>query len=257
MWTRWGRPHRSVFTFCEIQMNLFKKLFGSSAAEAPLSYLERVYTRHLGEISSVFHETQDRGSHVDVYRFNPRKGRDFVTYITGGMSRRAQPECTDLPYVELVFYATHHDVRFPEVLRQFSHYPWETGAAFLGWDLLPLGDHAATMLGSPRFGGLLVCPSTRREDHDLAMAMRALDRVVSPLNLIPLLHDEFEYAVSAGIKELLDRVSASQHSLVLSHSRESVLSDTREKNADGAAPNGGPTTPPANSGATEGPPSVS
>src|SRR5262245_32539318 len=102
-------------------MNPFKKLFSSRGADAPLSHLENIYTHCLGEISSVFHETQDRGSHVDVYRFNPRNGRDFVTYITGGISRRAQPDCADFPYVELLLYATHHDARFPEVLRQFSH----------------------------------------------------------------------------------------------------------------------------------------
>jgi len=210
-------------------MNPFKKLFNSRGGDAPLEHLEQIYTRQLGAISSVFHETQDRGSHVDVYRFNPRKGRDFVTYITGGMSRRAQPNCENLSYVELLLYATHHDARFPEAVRQFAHYPWETDAAFLGWDLLPLGDHANALLGSGRFGGILVCPSTRREDHDLAMAMRALDPVVSPLNLIPLLGDEFEYAVSTGVKAFLDRVSASQHSVALSHSRESVLSDTQER----------------------------
>jgi hypothetical protein len=213
-------------------MNPFKKLFGSRQAEVPLQHLDQIYTRHFGDISSVFHETQDRGNHVDVYRFNPTKDRGFVTYITAGMSRRAQPSCEEFSYVELVLYATHHDARFPEALRQFSHYPWETGAAFLGWELLPLRGHAGPVLGSDRFCGILVCPSTRREDHDLALSMRALVPVVSPLNLIPLLHDEFEYAASTGIKEFLGRVSASQHSLVLNHSRESVLSDTREENAE-------------------------
>jgi len=207
-------------------MNPFKKLFGSRRPEAPLQHLEQIYTRHIGEISSVFHETQDRGNHIDVYRFNPRKDRNFFTYITGGMSRRAQPRGDELIFVELILYAAHHDARFPEVLRQFSHYPWETGAAFLGWDLLPLKGHAGAVLGSDRFGGILVCPSTRREDLDLALSMRALDPVVNPLNLIPLLHDEFDSAATTGIKQFLDRVSASQHSLVLNHSRQSVLSDT-------------------------------
>jgi hypothetical protein len=87
--------------------------------------------------------------------------------------------------------------------------------------------------------------------------MRALNPVVSPLNLIPLLHDEFEYATATGIKKFLDRVSASQHSIVLSHSRESALSDTREKNAEpGASPNGDPAQRFGNSDVVGGPPSV-
>ena len=145
------------------------------------------------------------------------------------MSRQPQPHSGELAWVELLLYAAHHEACFPEAIRQFCHYPWETGAAFEGWDLLPLGDHARAVLGSDRFGGILVCPSTRRDDQQLAESMRALNPPVSPLNLIPLLIDEFEYVDSNGVRKFLDRVSASRHSVVLSHTRESVLSDTQEK----------------------------
>lgn len=212
-------------------MNPFKRLFGNSGGEdddGPLTHLEELYLQHFGEISSVFHELEDRGNHVDVYRFNPRGERTLTTYISGGMSRRDQPEAGELARVELMIYAAQHFEELPNAIRLFAHYPWETGAAFLGWDLLPLGEHAEAMLGpgSGRYGGILVCPSTRNQDRDLAMAMRSLTPMVSPLNLIPLLADEFDYASNVGIKELIDRVSASSHSVTFDPSRESVLSDT-------------------------------
>lgn len=207
-------------------MNPFKSLFSKKKQDPPLHHLEEIYISHLGDVSSVFHETQDRGNHVDVYRFNERDGREFITYLTGGMSRRPQPGADDLEHVELVFYAEKHNDVIPNALRNFSHYPWETGSAFLGWDLIPLGQYSKEVFGSDRFGGILVCPSTRRDDHNLAMAMRSSSPIVSPLNIMPLLVDEFDYATETGIKEFLDRVSASQFSVTFSPSRESVLSDT-------------------------------
>jgi hypothetical protein len=210
-------------------MKLFKKLLGGRSDNAPLKHLEEIYTKHLGPISSVLHETENRGNHVDVYCFKPTEKRDWITYLSGGMSRQPQPQGGEFVCVELLLYASHHEACFSEAVRQFCHYPWETGAAFEGWDLLPLGEHARVVLGSDRFGGILVCPSTRRDDQNLATAMRALNPSVSPLNLIPLLADEFEYVNSNGVRKFLDRVSASRHSVVLSHARESVLSDTEDK----------------------------
>jgi len=207
-------------------MNPLKRLFGGRKPDTSDTRLEEIYVSHLGEISSVFHETENRGNHVDVYRFNRREGREFVTYLSGGISRRQQPGPGEFEHVELMLYADEHSDSIPNAIRNFSHYPWETGSAFLGWDLLPLKGLGREVLGSDDYGGILVCPGTHSEDHGLAMALRSLHPMVSILNLMPLLHDEFHYAETAGVEEFFACVSASDVSVNFNPSRRSVLSGT-------------------------------
>lgn len=64
------------------------------------------------------------------------------------------------------------------------------------------------------------------------VSSQTLPAAASDLHRQVSLHHEFERVQESGPKDFLDRVSASQHSVVMSHSRESVLSDTAEKGAN-------------------------
>src|SRR5262245_20839957 len=152
-------------------MSLFDRLLkrkpsAREVSDSDRELREQIYIEAFGPIEAVFHELEHRGSHIDVYRFGPRDGRAYHTYITGGMSSERQPGFGDEPLArtELIFYSTTHDARYPELLRNFAHYPFETGAAIHGWDTIPLGSRAKNTIGTARFRNLLFCPATRKED---------------------------------------------------------------------------------------------
>jgi hypothetical protein len=90
-------------------MGIFDKLFGSRKPTAPTDpdreSREQLYSEVFGPIASVFHETAQRGAHIDVYKFEPREGRQYFTYVTGGMSTLDQPGMTgqQMARTELVF----------------------------------------------------------------------------------------------------------------------------------------------------------
>jgi hypothetical protein len=185
--------------------------------------LAAIYDEHLGDGVS----PQVEPGEVQAYHFEPAAGEALHIYVTRGMSWRPQPEGDpDLRHVELILYTHQADPMYGDLVSKLSSYPWDTGSAFLGGDLLPLGSSAEVVVGSPRFGGLLVMASTRYEEHEFANALRALNPPVSPLQVIPLLADEFEYACKEGVEKLMERNNASTHTIHFDPQRESVLSDT-------------------------------
>ena len=210
-------------------MGFLNKLFGTkkpaTVADPDMDSRERLYSEVFGPIATVFHETEQRGAHIDVYKFDPREGRDFFTYATGGMSTLDQPglEGDDMARTELVFYSTSHSPLYPELLRNFAHYPFETGAAIAGWDTVPLGAHAERALGSARFQTLWFCAATRKEDMVLVPRLTTAGHTVYPMMIVPLTDPEFSFLSEHGVQEFLARISASPVSVVFDPSRESVL----------------------------------
>ncbi len=167
---------------------------------------------------------------VQTYHFSPIEGEEEHIYITRGMSARPQPDPgDDYVHAELILYSAQANELCWDLVHKLSGYPWDTGSAFLGEDLLPLGSRAERVLGSDRFGGLLINPSVRMIHKDLVTAMRAMTPPVSPLNIIPLLTDEFEYATEHGVQALMARNSKSKGEISLfDPARTSVLADTAE-----------------------------
>ena len=141
------------------------------------------------------------------------------------MSNQRQPGLADEPLArtELIFYSTTHDARYPELLRNFAHYPFETGAAICSWDTIPLGSHAENVIGSARFRNLLFCAATRQEDMHLAGKLEVSGEAVYPMMVVPLTDAEFDLLAAKGINALLDRISASSVSIIYDASRESVV----------------------------------
>ncbi len=209
-------------------MDLINKILGPGIKVPPpdpdgLSR-EELYVEIFGPIASVSHDTGERSSHT-VYRFDAREGRNFVTYVTGGMSKQEQPGMAgeQMARMELVFYATAHSPLYAELLREFAHYPFNTGRAFKGWDALSLGSHAAQVLGSDRFQLLWFCPGLRKEDLGIVSRLTAAGHPVFPLMIVPLTKPESEFLQEQGVRDLVERISASSVSIVYDPARESVI----------------------------------
>ena len=72
----------------------------------------------------VFHSTDLRPVHIDIYRFAPTPARPFWTLITGGMSDLRQPALEDLPEgiaprAELIMYVQKPQTWMFSVLKGF------------------------------------------------------------------------------------------------------------------------------------------
>jgi len=187
--------------------------------------LEAAYQEILGPIGSVLHETESRHAHVDVYVISPRAEREFWTFITSGMSDNDQPannrECSDR--VELVLYTKS---KFPQVsnaLRNFAHYPFESGQGLANGDTIPLGQHGEAVLGSDRFPVLLFVEAVRPCDRELVGKVLIEGKPLHPLMIIPLTESEFSFYQSNGLQSFFEAVRQSPHSIIFDPDRPSII----------------------------------
>ena len=187
---------------------------------------EALYQEALGPIRSVYHETEQRHSHVDVYEFQwtDPKRQEFA-WVSGGTSDMDQPGVgrdDDFRRVELVFYSMRKEPHYAHVVRNFAHYPWETGAALGPWHTLPLGDLAERVLGTKRFTGLLIAPMLAKSDMRLAGALQFGNAEVFFLSIIPLTAREFAAAVE-NMDAFLEKLHASKLDMAFDPERAEIL----------------------------------
>jgi hypothetical protein len=193
--------------------------------ENHLEEREKIYATHLGPISSVFHETEVRESHIDVYCFDwLSTPRGEVAFVTGGMSDRDQPGVSgDFQRVELVFYAKQKALPFVELLRNFAHYPWETGAAIGPWHTFPLGDMAETALGTPRFPGLVLIPGTAKSERSIWEALTVNGQRVFFLTVFPITQAELDFSLENGSAALGELLTTKRFNIEFDPQRTSLV----------------------------------
>jgi len=160
---------------------------------------EEAYQRELGEMVSVFHETEVRGEHIDIYLFGPREPLNHYVYLSGGMSDHPIPNDDAGCRRELIFYATERSLLLANFIRQFAHYPSETGSCFRDGDLVPLGKHAEACLGTDRFPFLLFRMAVRHQDLRLPGCVAIDSDPILPIMVIPLSEAEATLVKESGL----------------------------------------------------------
>jgi len=105
--------------------------FGPHASAQRGLSRENHYRRFFGELTEpVWHSTDDKSPHVDIYQFPPIPERDFWTLVTGGMSDLRQPklrtplgECA--PRAELLMYVNEPKPWMITVLKGLAEMPFD------------------------------------------------------------------------------------------------------------------------------------
>ena len=170
----------------------------------PRETREALYQDVFGPIVSVFHELIPSPHHIDVYHFKWDSPRHEHGYVTGGMSDAKQPERDDFARIELVFYSKKHLPGYPELVRIFAHYPWQSGSAISQCDTIPLGPLADLLLGSARFTALFFVPGVSVAETGIRNRPEFTEPDIRVLSVLPITQAELELTFTDGFPALLE-----------------------------------------------------
>ena len=205
-------------------MNLFKRFLGWGAFRAPdpkrISAREEWYRQHLGAYKGVFHPTDSTMPHIDVYAMPPREGRDFWTYITGGISDETQmqsdqnaPERT-----EILLYMQERSDWAAELLQMIALYPFRFGE---GLDVFHTIDIGEPVLKESTLESVLMTPCDNEDEAFNSILLQG-ERVVF-LTMIFITKTERAFAIEHSSQELYELLKKSIGLIHTDLSRKSVV----------------------------------
>jgi hypothetical protein len=187
---------------------------------------ERAYERLMRrEYASVYHDSEPRIPHVDVYVFAPTDDEEYFTLITGGMSdeRMRLPRSTEAEAVrvELVMFVDEPKEELAGVMRHLAHYPrdhktWFGFGHTIPWQhpILPGSQLNTIFLANTSVGGGEV-------GDDLVIDG---DRV-KLLQVAGITSAECEFKIAHGANALIDRLIERGATLIVEPERESYVAD--------------------------------
>jgi hypothetical protein len=234
---------------------MFKRLLNFLTPYRPdLGFIkarEDAYERAFGVQAQILHSTDHKAPHIDLYVFPPDRQRDFVAVLTGGMSDlpMAVPDRSATEaHIELLMGIGQHQHWATNLLKLVAEYPFDQGTFYDVHHTVPFGGELGD--GSSLSAFLFVRPRFLPE----ALTRFEFDgKRIGFLQAVPITTGEHQFAVAEGSDKLEALLEKHGYLITRDPNRQSVVKGAES----GAAPNGGPATRVGNSGATEGPPSVS
>jgi hypothetical protein len=185
---------------------------------------QALYERLFGPIDKVFHSTDVRSIHIDIYRFAPTPARPFWTLVSGGMSDLRQPALEQppdgvAPRAELIMYVRQPEDWMFAVLKGLAEMPFEHTTCLHWGHTVPNGV-AMTPEPSELTSFFFVPP--KGESSELAKFSIGGDRV-DFLILVPITESERAYAVEHGSAALVRLMDDSGFQLVVDKGRKSLV----------------------------------
>jgi len=185
---------------------------------------EALYKRLFGSIDKVFHSTDLRPVHIDIYRFAPSPTRPFWTLVTGGMSDLRQPALEDppegiAPRAELIMYVQKPQTWMFSVLKGLAEMPFKYGTCLHWGHTAPNG---MPMTAEPSELTSFFFVPTRDEPPELAKLSIDGDRV-DFLVLVPITESERAYAREHSSAALVTLMDDSGFRLVVDEGRKSLV----------------------------------
>lgn len=234
---------------------MFKRLLNFLTPYRPdLGFIkarEEAYERAFGVKAQILHSTDHKSPHVDLYVFPPAGQRDFVAIVTGGMSDLPMPVpdgSAAEAHVELIMGIAQHQHWATNLLKLVAEYPFDQGTFYDMHHTVPFGGELGD--GSCLSAFLFVRPRILPE----GLAQFEFEgRRIGFLQAVPITTAEHQFAVAQGSDKLEALLERQGYLITRNPNRPSVVKGAEPC----AAPNGGPATPPGNSGVTAGPPAVS
>ncbi|MFB3429305.1 MAG: suppressor of fused domain protein [Phycisphaerales bacterium] len=105
---------------------------------------EAHYERLFGPMHEyVFHSTDIKQVHIDVYQFPPTKDRPYWTLITGGMSDERQlllePDTHRSPRAEIIMYVREPRRWMFTDMKILAEFPFDENTVLHWWHTVPIG----------------------------------------------------------------------------------------------------------------------
>jgi hypothetical protein len=188
---------------------------------------ETVYGELFGESDTVFHELLPLVPHIDVYRFQPSNGRDFYTFVTGGMSDlpMSSPKQmgADVRRAELVFYAADDGQEYAELLRSLAHFPHDN-RTWLHWGhTMPNGNPPQPILDAQALDTFLFLPTIVIADSELGKRLSWNGDPINLLWVVPISTTECNLKLEHGTDAVFDLFDSHEHPCIWQGPRESYV----------------------------------
>lgn len=186
---------------------------------------EELYQRHFGPLTEpIWHSTDGKDPHVDIYAFRPWGDRNYWTLVTGGMSNRRQeiPEgAPDFvqPRAELLMYLNEMQPWAASALKWLAEYPFEN-ATFLHWWHTVETNNPFPILPDANFKTFLLMPPYFEDPKAFDLFEIEGDRV-SFLWVMPITDAEARYKEEHGENALDELLMDDDLDLTFDSPRES------------------------------------
>ena len=195
--------------------------------------------RHIGEISSVYHELSGDNHHLDILIVNPSEVNPFYSVVTCGMSNlpRRMPEgYEEFAHAELMFCLPADwpmnnlnpkdlDTFWPiGWLRYLGLFPHRYNT-WLGWGhTIPNGDPPAPLASNTRLSGMLIASPILFEEN-----FRVIDRgrelPITILSVLPIYPEEMDFKLKFGTDSLLEKFNTIQMNELIQISRVNACAE--------------------------------
>jgi hypothetical protein len=189
----------------------------------PIEILEKHYRKFIGNISDrVWHSTDSKPVHIDVYEIPPNPKRDFWTLITLGMCYQIQtlPRDIDIPgRTEIFMYTKEVKPWMIRVLKEAAEIPFDTHSYYDRYHTIDF-KRPITHPKSNLTGAILLPPFF--EEPGFA-ALKIRKAPISFLWFFPITNPEFAFAKKAGGRALNNLFSEKGISPVVHEERSSVV----------------------------------
>ena len=194
----------------------------------PLGFMEAReahYQEHLGPLTQgVFHSTDVKDVHIDVYQFEPYSDRLHWTLITGGMSDACQklPDGSTeglAPRTEILLYAPKPQNWMVSVLKGLAEMPFDDDTYPHWWHTVQNG--MPMTAERSLLTAFFFLPPYRETSGFNQFFLQG--EKVDFLWLVPITETERVFAVEFGSEALEERIISCEFSELLDEQRPSIV----------------------------------
>lgn len=203
-------------------LRLLRNLFSQAPSPEVIQTREEIYTRHFGAEPAIYHSTNWRFPHVDVYDFPPSATRPFHVLVTGGMAEYLQPAADSAPpaRLELMLNIATVGPTAVHVLKTLAEYPARFDTFFASGHTVPIGE---AWSADSQIGGFLLAPPDDATASALAFSLEG--DAVQYLVAVPITLAELAYAREVDSRELLGRLREANLLVHVDDRRQSVIEE--------------------------------
>lgn len=213
------------------------KPFELSMDSPDIDQINQHVEKYVGKIESVFHELLSDLVHIDVHVIPPTPERNFITFVTSGMSTypmKTPSEFSEYQFAELIIClpsgwpldeesAKDEKNYWPiRLLRMLARFPHEYDTWLSYAHTVPNGDPPRPYADNTRLTGVILAPPLLFPPEFFTLKISE-DKTIHFFALVPLHTDEMNFKIKKGASELFDLFDKKGVTELLSLERPSAI----------------------------------
>ena len=185
---------------------------------------EQHYEKFIGPIpNDVYHSTDVKPVHIDIYTFKPTEDRPYYTLITGGMSDKRQNIPDKFPNIskrtEIMTYAHEPKGWMYNVIKGLAEMPWDDDTWLHWYHSMPNGK---PMTAEPSALTAFFIVPPYYEDEKFGPMIVEGDKTEF-LFMVPITEEELKFKRERGAEDLLKLFDEVNFDYIIDESRKSFV----------------------------------